>query len=228
LHSFRQGEELATVTRLSRSIDWLPVGPASRLIGVDPGTLRRWADEGRVEHLTTAGGHRRFRREALEPFLRSGAPSTPNLSRLGATPTRLASLYRRRYQTQSGGLVAGLHLRLVERDAFRVEGRKLVVLLLRHLDEGSPANRSAALDDAVQLVRAIGSRMALRGTSLTDVVGLFIEARRPFLVELGAAASRRRLRPDELADVYERASAAFDRLLLELIDGYGAKLDRDL
>ncbi|HEY7936721.1 MAG TPA: hypothetical protein VID26_06275 [Candidatus Limnocylindrales bacterium] len=63
---------------------------------------------------------------------------------------------------------------------------------------------------------------------MTDVVGLFIEARRPFLVELGAAASRRRLRPDELADVYERASAAFDRLLLELIDGYGAKLDRDL
>jgi len=215
------------VTRPSRSIDWLPVGPASRLIGVDPGTLRRWADEGRVEHLTTPGGHRRFRREALEPFLRAGAPSAPNLSRLGATPTRLARLYRRRYQTQSGGLVAGLHLGLGERDEFRAEGRTLVVQLLRHLDDGSPVGRSAALDDAAQLVRGIGSRMAVRGTSLTDVVSLFIEARRPFLVELGAAASRRRLRPDQLADLYERASAAFDRLLLELIDGFGAKLDLD-
>lgn len=215
------------MTRRQGSVDWLPVGAASRLIGVDPGTLRRWADEGRVEHLTTPGGHRRFRREALEPLLRLSPPEAPNLSRLGATPTRLARLYRRRYQSQAGKLVAGLHLRLVERDEFRVQGRTLVEQLLRHLDDGAPVSRSPALDDAAQLVRAIGSRMAVRGTSLTDVVGLFIEARRPFLVELGAAASRRRLRPDQLADLYDRASAAFDRLLLELIDGYGAKLELD-
>jgi excisionase family DNA binding protein len=45
--------------------DWLSVGPASRLLGVDPDTLRRWADDGRVEAYTTPGGHRRFERQSL-------------------------------------------------------------------------------------------------------------------------------------------------------------------
>ena len=215
------------MARIEGSVEWLPVGAASRLIGVDPDTLRRWADQGRIDHLTTPGGHRRFRREALEPLLRAGVSSTPNLTRLGATPTRLARLYRRRYQGRSDGLVAALHLGSVERDEFRAQGRTLVRLLLQHLDETRLARRSRALDEAAGLVRTIGSRMAARDSSLTDAVGLFIDARRPFLVELGTAASRQRLRPDQLADLYERASAAFDRLLLELIDGYGARLDQD-
>ena len=41
---------------------WLSLGPASRMLGVDPDTLRRWADEGRVEAYVTPGGHRRFDR----------------------------------------------------------------------------------------------------------------------------------------------------------------------
>ena len=42
----------------------LSLGPASRLLGVDPDTLRRWADEGRIEAFTTAGGHRRPERRS--------------------------------------------------------------------------------------------------------------------------------------------------------------------
>src|SRR6187455_1829379 len=48
---------------------WLSLGPASRLLGVDPDTLRRWADAGRVETWTTPGGHRRFDRRRLEQLL---------------------------------------------------------------------------------------------------------------------------------------------------------------
>ena len=44
----------------------IALGEASRLLGVDPDTLRRWADEGRVPAFTTPGGHRRFERRALE------------------------------------------------------------------------------------------------------------------------------------------------------------------
>ena len=45
---------------------WLSLGPASRLVGVDPDTLRRWADDGRIEAYVTPGGHRRFDRRAIE------------------------------------------------------------------------------------------------------------------------------------------------------------------
>ncbi|MHB8891062.1 MAG: helix-turn-helix domain-containing protein, partial [Candidatus Limnocylindrales bacterium] len=49
--------------------DRLPLGAASRMLGVDPDTLRRWADEGRVPAFTTPGGHRRFDRRALERMI---------------------------------------------------------------------------------------------------------------------------------------------------------------
>ncbi len=205
---------------LTRSVDWIALGAASRMIGVDPDTLRRWADEGRIEHLRTPGGHRRFRPEVLEPLVRAPSPDAPSLSRLGATPERLARVYRRRYQGQGPGGVGAMHFGPAERDAFRHEGRQLVAALLRHLDEALPAGGSPAFEEAATIVRRTGARLARAGIGLTDTVALFIDARRPFMGELGVVASRRRLRPDQLADVYERASSAFDRLLLELIEGH--------
>ena len=53
--------------------DWLTLGEASRMLGVDPDTLRRWSDGGKVDLLRTPGGHRRFRRETT-------APGTPKAS----------------------------------------------------------------------------------------------------------------------------------------------------
>ncbi len=48
---------------------------ASRLAGVGPTAIKRWADDGRLHCVKTAGGHRRFRRTELEALLRSGAGS---------------------------------------------------------------------------------------------------------------------------------------------------------
>jgi hypothetical protein len=81
------------------SVELLALGPASRLIGVDPDTLRRWADDGRVEVSITPGGHRRFHRRSLERLLRAGSDERPTLARLGGTPQRLTAAYRRTYRT---------------------------------------------------------------------------------------------------------------------------------
>src|SRR5512147_2537487 len=61
---------------------WLSLGPASRLVGVDPDTLRRWADDGRVEVFVTPGRHRRFDRRALERLASSGRGETRSLASL--------------------------------------------------------------------------------------------------------------------------------------------------
>ena len=46
--------------------EWLRLTEASRVVGVDPDTLRRWADRGEITAFTTPGGHRRFARRSLE------------------------------------------------------------------------------------------------------------------------------------------------------------------
>ncbi len=49
--------------------DWLTLNEAAKVLGVHPGTLRRWSDEGQLPSIRTGGGHRRFERQALEAFL---------------------------------------------------------------------------------------------------------------------------------------------------------------
>jgi excisionase family DNA binding protein len=202
---------------------WLSLGPASRLVGVDPDTLRRWADEGRVAAYLTPGGHRRFDRRAIERLVSTRRPGSRPLASLGASPERLARAYRRSYAAD-----AVTHpvspADIVERERYRRDGRRLVEALVAHLD-ADPADaaelaRSEA--DATALVDDLAHRLAGSGTSLTEAVGLFVAARRPFLDELTGLGRRRALDAARLAALYENASGLLDRLLLRLIATYQA------
>jgi excisionase family DNA binding protein len=206
--------------------DWLSLGPASRLAGVDPDTLRRWADEGRIEVYLTPGGHRRFARRTIDALTRTRRPGSRPLASMGASPERLARAYRRSYTTDAGNLPSGDDA--IERERYRRDGRRLVAALVAHLDADAAdaAERTRSELEATALVDDLARRLATSGTSLTEAVGLFVAARRPFLDELTGLGRRRALDAARLAALYERASGLLDRLLLRLIatyqDGTGA------
>ena len=208
----------AVPTAASRQSAWLSLGPASRLLGVDPDTLRRWADDGRIEAYTTPGGHRRFERRALERLAATRRPGRRLLASLGATPERLSRAYRRSYDAPDG-VAREVPLIPADREAYRQDGRRLVEALVGHLDADphDELARARAEADACALVDDLARRLAVGGTSLTESVGLFIAARRPFLAELAAIGRRRALDPARLATLYEDASGLLDRLLLRLI-----------
>lgn len=203
--------------------DWLALGAASRLLSVDPDTLRRWADAGRVESWTTPGGHRRFARRALERLVAArGATTRPSLARLGATPERLSAAYRRSYGHRiGGGPDARSAVEPPVRAAFRRDGRHLVEALIHHLDASDPVERERAERKEAELASAFARRLGAEGTGFADAVALFVAARRPFLAELGSVARRRALAPGQLSALYEDASVLLDRLLLGFIAAYG-------
>jgi excisionase family DNA binding protein len=211
-------------TSAGRSTDWLALGAASRLLGVDPDTLRRWADEGRVEAFTTPGGHRRFARRSLERIVatRRTGP-TGRLRALGATPDRVSAVYRRRYEVPAPGAPdPRSSVPATEHDAYREQGRLLVAALLAHLDAPTAAARDRAAQDALGLTADLGRRLAAMGMPLGEAVAMFVSARRPFLTELGALARRRELDAARLSGLYEAATAVLDRLLFRLIDSFSA------
>jgi excisionase family DNA binding protein len=199
----------------------LSLGPASRLLGVDPDTLRRWADEGRIDAFTTAGGHRRFHRATVERILEARRhDASVRLASLGATEDRLSRAYRRGYS--SGSDVGDVRdaIPVIDRDAFREGGRALVAAMLAHLDAADDAARDLAQDDAVRLTEDLARRLAAAGIPLAEAVSLFVAARRPFLTELGVIARRRSLDPDRLAAIYDSSSGLLDRLLLRLVSAH--------
>lgn len=191
------------------------------MLGVDPDTLRRWADEGRVPAFTTPGGHRRFDRRALERLIeaRRTGPSG-ELAAFGATPDRLTAAYRRRY-VGSHALAPDPRTTVpdADRESFREMGRRLVDALVRHLDETGPA-RGVAERDAIDLAAQLGERIAVHGVPLSDGVSMFVSARRPFLAELRLVSRRRGVDTARIADLYELSTGLLDRLLLAFVAGH--------
>jgi excisionase family DNA binding protein len=210
--------------------EWLALGEASRLLGVNADSLRRWADEGRIDVFTTPGGHRRFARRSLDRLIvasrtttETTRPTRPTLARLGATPGRVSAAYRRSYvRPHDGGQIASAAMGDNDRQAFRRDGRRLVGVLLAYLDAGVPAERSALADEATEIVEHQARRLAVSGVPVGESLALFVAARRPFLVEIGAVARRRGLAPDQLTILYEDAAGLLDRLLLRFVDAHHA------
>jgi excisionase family DNA binding protein len=208
------------VRRVASSPDttWLSLGPASRRLGVDPDTLRRWADDGRIEAFATPGGHRRFDTREVDRIISAGRGATRGpLAGLGATPDRLARAYRRSYGAAPRAGSARDAVPSADHEAYRTDGRNLVTSLIAYLDAGDPADRARAEAAAVALTDDLAGRLARAGLSLTESVGLFVAARRPFMAELGVIVRRRALDPERISALFEEASAILDRLLLRLI-----------
>jgi excisionase family DNA binding protein len=204
------------------------------MLGVDPDTLRRWADEGRVPAFTTPGGHRRFERRALERLIaarRTGPAGA--LAGLGASPDRLSAAYRRRYGEHHGlGPDPRATVPASERESFRELGRRLVDALVRHLDETGPG-RAIAERDALDVAGQLGERLAVHGVALADGVSMFVSARRPFLAELSVVARRRGVEAARVGEVYDTSTSLLDRLLLSFVAAHevttqelGAAADR--
>lgn len=199
----------------------LALGEASRLLGVDPDTLRRWADEGRVPAFTTPGGHRRFERRALERLIaaRRTGPAG-GLAGLGASPDRLSAAYRRRYvEHHTGTPNPRTTVPAAERESYREIGRRLVDALVRHLDETGPG-RAIAERDAVDQAAMLGERLAVLGVPLADGVSMFVAARRPFLAELAVVARRRGVEAARIGDLYDTSTGLLDRLLLAFVTAH--------
>jgi excisionase family DNA binding protein len=188
------------------------------MVGVDPDTLRRWADEGRIEAYVTPGGHRRFDRETIDALVSARRAGRRPLASLGASPERLARAYRRSYGADSVARDVPADDER-EREQYRQDGRLLVEALVAHLDAGAddPAGRDRSEAAATALVDDLARRLASSGMSLTEAVGLFVAARRPFLDELTGLGRRRALEASRLAALYQDASGLLDRLLLRLI-----------
>lgn len=72
----------------------LSVSAAARLLGVSSSSLRAWAAAGRVPHVRTPGGHRRFELDELVRWLaeRGGAPPAPQSRLQELVPTRLEAM----------------------------------------------------------------------------------------------------------------------------------------
>ncbi|MFI4985770.1 MAG: helix-turn-helix domain-containing protein [Solirubrobacterales bacterium] len=208
----------ATSTGPSAS-PWLSLGEASRLLGITPATLRRWADHGDVAAFVTPGGHRRFARAAIEALVPRRLARRP-LTGLGDSATRVARVYRRSSAAGRPAATSGA-LSEADRAEFKERGRRLLMLLLDHVADEKRPRSGAKLAEAVAAASEYGRRAASLGAALSETVEAFVRFRGAFTGELAAIARRRRLDTKEATALLVEADGAVDRLLVALMNGHG-------
>jgi len=202
---------------------WLTLGEASRMLGVDPDTLRRWADHGKVDVLKTPGGHRRFLRASIEGMLpRPRQPARRSLSAMGEAPDRFAAEFLKRVRTDLA--TQDWHSRFDDASLrwFRERGMRMSDLLIGHLDAGIRPGRDGHLEQAASLGREYGIEAKRRGLSLGEATQAFLFFRARFLAEIATVARRRALEPEPAASLFAEADRALDTVILALIDGHRA------
>lgn len=203
-----------------RGTDWLTLGEASRMLGVDPDTLRRWADGGKVELLRTPGGHRRFRRETIQSMLPVRPRAHRPLSEIGEPPDRVAAEFRRRVRSDMAD--QDWHSRFDEASLrwFRERGMRMSQLLLGALDTAEPKGRAALLREAALLGSEYGREAARRELSLGEAVEIFLFFRARFMAEIANVARRERLDGTRAAALFEDADRVLDQVIVALIQGH--------
>ncbi len=193
------------------------------MLGVDPDTLRRWADNGKIEVFTTPGGHRRFLRASIEALLPRTRPSRrPSLSAMGEAPDRVASEFRRRVRTELSD--QDWRARFDERSLrwFRERGMRMSDLLLGSLDTSRRSGREQLLGQAEALGREYGAAAKSAGLSLGEATQAFLFFRARFMAEIAQVARRRALETSQAATLFAEADGALDRIILALIAGHQA------
>lgn len=192
---------------------WLSLGEASKLVGVNPITLRLWADKGLVRVFRTAGGHRRFAVGDLSHLVHEQVIPLQQ----GDLTDRAVRVFRRRLKGRKVARPGFNAMDSDSRDHLRVLGRRIAEVAIRY--HGERRNRPALLEEAHFIGSNYADENQKLGYTLSESVELFLSHRSRFVETvqslLPADVSR-----DETLGLLRDMNALSDAVLLALIAGY--------
>lgn len=195
--------------------DWLGLGEASRLVGVNESTLRRWADTGLVQTFRTPGGHRRFAAADLRRIIDAAGDLSQSAGFDDEALERIRARLRAGGDDQQGWL---RRLSPELRTRLAGLGRETVQLVERDL--AADADRAALEADAAALGGRYAAVLRAAGVRLTDAVSAFAYFRRGMDEAVRDYGRRHGLAAHAAAGVWERVAVLEDQLLLGLTEAY--------
>jgi excisionase family DNA binding protein len=205
-----------------KSSQWLNLGEASKLLGVHPGTLRKWADKGHIPFFRTPGGHRRFSEADLQAFIEEGQSLVP-VSQTHLLVRSAVSKTRREIIGQN--VAAEPWYRVFEANGETLQhkretGRRLFGLAIQFMARDTDQER--ILEEGRRIGEEHGRDCALRSMSLVDTVRAFfffreslIRAVRPGLHTFGQY-------DDEDVRIHRRLRQFLDEVFFATLGAYEA------
>jgi excisionase family DNA binding protein len=170
---------MQSTSRRVTSSDWVSIGRASELLGVNPATIREWANLGKLRAYRTPGGHRRFSAAEIASLAEPIDNQSP------AVATDLISRLRQRYHGTAR--TAATHepwiLGLPDpvRSEFRALGEALLAELSRYIGAGSRRERRLAREAAGDIGSRYGQLCREAGLDTARAVETYLRFRKPLM-----------------------------------------------
>lgn len=203
-----------TLQEIAKKGRLLSLGEASRLLGVDETTLRRWADRRELRSVRTPGGHRRFAEEDLSALMRT-KEKVPNLGSLDEV-----ALEEARRRIREGKLADSPWYQAFDEEArvrMRLLGRRLHTLVADYITN---PDRKALLAEARSLGNEYGSQLAAVKLSLKQVFEAFLFFRDSLVDVAKQVAIDRSLPAEKAMWIQEQVATLMDNFLLSTIETY--------
>ena len=218
----RAGLRVASDSRQRGDGVWIGLGDASRALGVNESTLRRWADAGLVQTFRTPGGHRRFAAADLQRLVDAAGSEARSFNEDEFDAEAMQRIRSGLAQDTDATRVWMSRIRPEARSEMAEMGRRTVALVERYL-AASDADQSALESmelDAAGLGDRYGALLQESGVGLSDAVLAFAYFRRGMDDAVRSYAQKQALSADAAGGLWQRASVLEDRLLLNLTTVY--------
>lgn len=197
--------------------DWLSLSEAAELLGVHPGTVRNWSNQGVIPFHRTRGGHRRYKRSEIEIWKQSQSVLTAS----EVEAMMQSALRNTRLQISEGILLHQSWYNKLDDEAkeqYRLSGRLLLQGLSRFL--------SALEEEGKQQAQRIGSEYALRarryGLSLVEAAQAFFFFRNNLIDSMLKAYEAAAVRsPHAWSEMFRCINAYTDQIMTALLEVYG-------
>ncbi|RPJ43597.1 MAG: helix-turn-helix domain-containing protein [Chloroflexi bacterium] len=198
--------------------EWLELAEAAQLVGVHQSTLRRWADAGKVAHIRTLSGRRRFSRSALDQVRlemeRSGKGQPAQ-----RFETHSLDLARQRKNDLSTHQMKWFALLNEEhRMLFRYSGQRLLGLMMQFISRGDSGEKF--LSEGRNVARDYGQICYRAGLSIAQTAEAFLYFRRSILESVQATSGLGGPDDQDSQRVFLRTIDFFDALLVATMDSY--------
>ncbi len=207
--------------------DLLELAQAARLLGVHPSTLRRWADTGKIAHVKTLSGRRRFSPQILKQARREmqqGASGKSN-DRFEAKVESHTLALARQKSTELSARPGNWYDRLndEQRLLFRYSGQRLLGLLIQFISRNDSGE--TFLEEGKKVARDYGLICRHVRLSVSQTAEAFLFFRRSILESVHATTGLSGPNDRDGNRVLLRVTDFFDALLVATIESYATVED---
>ena len=208
------------------SSNWLGLSEAADLLGVHPGTLRRWSNDGEIRCTRTPGGHRRFLEADIQSFLEAreepSSPEAPEVFVQTLISQTRHEMSNEHVQTQRWHAAFDADDRATRRES----GRLLLGMALQYTLRTT--GREAILERGQQIGAEYGQDAAQRGLSIVDTVRAFFFFRETLIRSTRPGLATRGQYDAEDVHIHRSLREFLDYVFFAALEGYEATRFRAL